>query len=237
MSETILHIANKPIFWVLCSITVIITIIQAVIFTRLARKTANTIGVPKSTCDKAFKTGMISSIGPSIGVFIVMVGLMSTIGGPLSWLRLSVIGAAPTELTAAKIGAEVAGVTFGGSGYTTETLALSWITMTLNGAGWLLFTGLFAHKLEKLRVKVGGGDSKWLVALSGASMLGVFGYLNAGDVAKGGGNLVAVIVGALFMIFMVTKVTVKYPKLKEYSLGIAMLCGMVGAVLYDVLFL
>ncbi|NME65263.1 DUF5058 family protein [Clostridium cadaveris] len=232
-----LHIANKPIFWVLCSITVIITIIQAVIFTRLARKTANTIGVPKSTCDKAFKTGMISSIGPSIGVFIVMVGLMSTIGGPLSWLRLSVIGAAPTELTAAKIGAEVAGVTFGGSGYTTETLALSWITMTLNGAGWLLFTGLFAHKLEKLRVKVGGGDSKWLVALSGASMLGVFGYLNAGDVAKGGGNLVAVIVGALFMIFMVTKVTVKYPKLKEYSLGIAMLCGMIGAVLYDVLFL
>ncbi|MDU4952274.1 MAG: DUF5058 family protein [Clostridium sp.] len=210
---------------------------QAVIFTRLARKTANTIGVPKSTCDKAFKTGMISSIGPSIGVFIVMVGLMSTIGGPLSWLRLSVIGAAPTELTAAKIGAEVAGVTFGGSGYTTETLALSWITMTLNGAGWLLFTGLFAHKLEKLRVKVGGGDSKWLVALSGASMLGVFGYLNAGDVAKGGGNLVAVIVGALFMIFMVTKVTVKYPKLKEYSLGIAMLCGMIGAVLYDVLFL
>lgn len=237
MSETILHIANKPIFWVLCSITVIITIIQAVIFTRLARKTANTIGVPKSTCDKAFKTGMISSIGPSIGVFIVMVGLMSTIGGPLSWLRLSVIGAAPTELTAAKIGAEVAGVTFGGSGYTTETLALSWITMTLNGAGWLLFTGLFAHKLEKLRVKVGGGDSKWLVALSGASMLGVFGYLNAGDVAKGGGNLVAVIVGALFMIFMVTKITVKYPKLKEYSLGIAMLCGMIGAVLYDVLFL
>lgn len=237
MSETILHIANKPIFWVLCSITVIITIIQAVIFTRLARKTANTIGVPKSTCDKAFKTGMISSIGPSIGVFIVMVGLMSTIGGPLSWLRLSVIGAAPTELTAAKIGAEVAGVTFGGAGYTTETLALSWITMTLNGAGWLLFTGLFAHKLEKLRVKVGGGDSKWLVALSGASMLGVFGYLNAGDVAKGGGNLVAVIVGSLFMIFMVTKVTVKYPKLKEYSLGIAMLCGMVGAVLYDVLFL
>lgn len=237
MSETILHIANKPIFWVLCSITVIITIIQAVIFTRLARKTANTIGVPKSTCDKAFKTGMISSIGPSIGVFIVMVGLMSTIGGPLSWLRLSVIGAAPTELTAAKIGAEVAGVTFDGSGYTTETLALSWITMTLNGAGWLLFTGLFAHKLEKLRVKVGGGDSKWLVALSGASMLGVFGYLNAGDVAKGGGNLVAVIVGALFMIFMVTKVTVKYPKLKEYSLGIAMLCGMIGAVLYDVLFL
>lgn len=178
---------------------------------------------------------MISSIGPSIGVFIVMVGLMSVIGGPLSWLRLSIIGAAPTELTAAKLGAEVAGVTFGGADYTTEVLALSWITMTLNGCGWLLFVGLFAHKLEKLRVKVGGGDSKWLVVLSGASTLGVFGYLNAGDVVKGHGNLISVIFGALGMILFTKYLNQKFPKIKEYSLGIAMLFGMVGATLYDIL--
>ena len=89
MSSEILRIANLPIFWALCSIVVIITIIQAVIYTRLARKTASTLGISKDICNTAFKTGMISSIGPSIGVFIVMVGLMSVIGGPLSWLRLS----------------------------------------------------------------------------------------------------------------------------------------------------
>ena len=84
MSSEILRIANLPIFWALCSIVVIITIIQAVIYTRLARKTASTLGISKDICNTAFKTGMISSIGPSIGVFIVMVGLMSVIGGPLS---------------------------------------------------------------------------------------------------------------------------------------------------------
>lgn len=236
MSSEILKIANMPIFWILCSVVVVITIIQAVIYTRLARKTANTLGISKDICNTAFKTGMVSSIGPSIGVFIVMVGLMSVIGGPLSWLRLSIIGAAPTELTAAKLGAEVAGVTFGGADYTTETLALSWITMTLNGCGWLVFVGLFAHRLEKLRVKVGGGDAKWLVVLSGASTLSVFGYLNAGDVVKGHGNLISVIFGAIGMIVFTKYLNVKFPKVKEYSLGIAMLFGMVGATLYDVIF-
>lgn len=235
MNSEILRIANLPVFWVLCSVVVIVTLLQAVIFTRLAKKTAKKIGVSDQVCNKAFKTGMVSSIGPSIGVFIVMVGLMSVIGGPMSWLRLSIIGAAPTELTAAQLGAEVAGVSFGGPDYTVETLALSWITMTLNGCGWLLVVGLLAHKLEKIRVKVGGGDAKWLVALSGASTLGVFGYLNSGDVVKGHGNLISVIFGALGMVVLVKYISVKWPKLKEYTLGIAMLFGMLGATLYDIL--
>ena len=46
-----------------------------------------------------------------------MVGLMSVIGAPMAWMRLAVIGAAPTELTAATVGADAVGVTFGGEGY------------------------------------------------------------------------------------------------------------------------
>ena len=53
--------------------------------------------------------GLISAIGPALGVFIVMVGLMASIGGPMAWLRLSIIGAAATELSAANIGAEACG--------------------------------------------------------------------------------------------------------------------------------
>jgi hypothetical protein len=82
-----------------------------------------------------------------------------------------------------------------------------------------------------LRTKVGGGDVKWLAVLSGAAMLGVFGYLNSGYVIKGGGNLIAVIVGAIAMVALVN-ITKKYPKIKEYSLGIAMLIGMFAAVLF-----
>jgi len=230
LNPDILMIANNLGVWIAATPVVIVTAIQAMIFTRLARGTAKKLGIPDETCAIAFKTGLVTAIGPAIAVFIVMVGMMSVIGGPISWLRLAIIGAAPTELTAAKTGADAIGVSFGGADYDLNALASSWWTMSVNGAGWLLVVGLFTHKLEGLRIKVGGGDTKWLAVLSSAAMLGVFGYLNSGDVVKGGGGLVAVIVGAVSMIAML-KITQKYPKLKEYSLGVAMLLGMFAAVI------
>lgn len=231
MKSEILRIANESGVWIAAAPVVIVAAIQAIIYTRLARNTGKKLGVSDEVCNTAFKTGLITAVGPVIAIFIVMVGMMSVIGGPLSWLRLSIIGAAPTELTAAKTGADALGVSFGGADYDLNALGASWWTMAINGAGWLVFVGLFTHKLEKLRNKIGKGDTKWLAVLSSAAMLGVFGYLNSGDIRKGGGGLIAVIVGGIAMVAMI-KITQKLPKLKEYSLGIAMLIGMFAAVIF-----
>lgn len=231
MNQEILNIANEFGVWIVAAPVVIISAVQAIIFTKLARKTAGELQISEEKCNKAFKTGLLTAIGPVIAIFIVMVGMMSVIGGPISWLRLSIIGAAPTELTAAKTAADAAGVQFGGPDYDLNALATSWWTMAINGAGWLVIVGLFTHKLETIRTKVGGGDVKWLAVLSSAAMLGVFGYLNSGDIKKGGGGLVAVIVGGVAMVIII-QLTKKIPKLKEYSLGIAMLVGMFAAVIF-----
>lgn len=231
MNQEILRIANEFGVWLAAAPVVIVTAIQALIYTKLARKTAKELNIPEEKCDKAFKTGLLTAIGPVIAIFIVMVGMMSVIGGPISWLRLSIIGAAPTELTAAKTAADAVGVSFGGADYDLNALATGWWTMAINGAGWLVFVGLFTHKLEGIRNKVGGGDVKWLAILSSAAMLGVFGYLNSGDIKKGGGGLIAVVVGAIAMVAVI-KLTEKFPKLKEYALGIAMLVGMLAAVIF-----
>lgn len=230
MNEEILRIANEMGVWLMAAPAIMVTAIQAIVFTRLAKKTAKELDIPDEKCNKAFKTGLITAIGPVIAIFIVMVGMMSVIGGPISWLRLSIIGAAPTELTAAKTGADAIGAQFGGADYDLYALATSWWTMAINGAGWLVFVGLFTHKLEGLRNKIGGGDVKWLALLSSAAMLGVFGYLNSGEIKKGGGGLISLIAGAIGMI-VVVKLSEKMPKLKEYALGIAMLIGMVAAVI------
>lgn len=231
MNQEILRVANEIWVWLAAAPVVILTAIQAIIYTRLARKTAKELNIPDEKCDRAFKTGLLTAIGPVIAIFIVMVGMMSVIGGPISWLRLSIIGSAPTELTAAKTGADALGVSFGGPDYDLNALATGWWTMAVNGAGWLVFAGLFTHKLEGIRNKVGGGDVKWLAVLSSAAMLGVFGYLNSGDIKKGGGGLIAVIAGAISMV-VVIKLTEKLPKIKEYALGIAMLVGMLAAVIF-----
>ena len=209
--EQVQQVSNSPILWLLCGVTVVISAIQTVLYMRQCSKTTRAAGLDPKIPKEAFRVGLISAIGPALGVFIVMVGLMASIGGPMAWLRLSIIGAAATLLC----------------------LAVSWFTMALNGAGWLLFTGVATPSLETLRNKVSGGDMKWLVVLSGACSLGIFGYLNAGEILKGMGNTLAVLAGAVSMVLLVKTVCKKYPKLMEYSLGIAMIIGMIFALGYD----
>ncbi len=229
-------VSNAPIFWVLCGVTVVLSAIQAILYMRQSFKTAKEVNLDPKIPREALRIGFISAIGPALGVFIVMVGLMASIGGPMAWLRLSIIGAAATELTAANVGAEACGVTLGSEEYTLVCLAVSWFTMALNGMGWLLFTGVATPSLEKLRNKVSGGDMKWLVVLSGACSLGIFGYLNAGEIMKGVGNTIAVLAGAISMVAIVKTICQKHPKLMEYSLGMAMIVGMIFAIGYDQLF-
>lgn len=235
MSQDVNAVANSFGAWITASFVVVLVILQAILYVKHAYKIAEKINMKKEVCNKALKVGMITSIGPVIAIFIVMVGLMAVIGGPMAWMRLSIIGAAPTELTAAKVGAEAAGVEFGGSDYDLKALSVSWWTMAINGVGWLLLVGLFASKLETLREKVSGNDVKWLGILTGAATLGVFGYLTSGDVVKGGGNLISVVVGAIVMVilgFAMNKFE-RLKVLKEYSLGIAMLFGVIVAMIYN----
>ena len=79
-----LAIANAPIFWALCGITVVISLAQALLFMRQAKRAAVEVNLEQGLANKAFKIGLISAIGPACGVFIVMVGLMASIGGPMA---------------------------------------------------------------------------------------------------------------------------------------------------------
>lgn len=233
-----LAISNLPIFWLLAGFTVVVSAVQTILYVRQANRATKACNLDPQLPRKAFKIGLISAIGPACGVFIVMVGLMSAIGGPMAWLRLSIIGAAGTELSAATMGATASGVTLGGEGYTLTVLAVSWFAMALNGAGWLVFTGVATPSLEKLRDKLSGGDMGWLAAMSAACSIGIFGYLCANQMVVAGpalaaGPTVAVLAGAVSMVLIGKTVVPKHPKLAEYSLGIAMIIGIAAAIIYD----
>ncbi|WP_024821343.1 MULTISPECIES: DUF5058 family protein [Aminobacterium] len=241
MPEAVLQIANSWLIWGIAIAIIVIVLIQSLLYIRLSFRAADQIGFPREKCVRGLRAGAISAIGPSIAIFIVMVGMMSVVGGPITWLRLSIIGAAPTELTAATIGAEALGVKFGSADYDLTALATSWWTMTINGTGWLICAALFTHKLEGMREKMGGGDPVWLAIMSGGAMLGCFGFLNSRNIvsglrelqsglAGGGGPLYAAIGGLLGMVLMM-HLAKKLTWLREYTLGIAMLIGMAVAVI------
>ena len=227
-----LEIANSPWMWVAAIPVVVVTAIQGFIFAKKAINASKTgaVNLTGEQCRKAFKVGAISAIGPAVSVFIVMIALIAVIGAPMAWLRLSIIGAAPTELTAATMGAKAMGVEFGSPEYNLTTFASSVWTMSLNGIGWLLFCGLFTHKLGGLQDKVAGGDKKLMGVISTAAVLGTAGYLLSGHVLAGGPRLIAGIVAAIAMAVL-ERASNNMPTLKEYNLGIAMIIGMAAAVI------
>ena len=156
-----LAIANAPIFWALCGITVVISLAQALLFMRQAKRAAVEVNLEHGLANKAFKIGLISAIGPACGVFIVMVGLMASVGGPMAWLRLSIIGAAATELSAATMGAQAAGVEFGGNGYTLTVMAVSWFA--------LIYFACFSKGIKIIGLEL---NSIWLTISSISPTLG-----------------------------------------------------------------
>ena len=121
--------------------------------------------------------------------------------------------------------------------------------MSVAGLGWLLVVGFFAHKLEYVWEKVGGGDAKWLAVLSGAAMLGAFAFLNGQCILSGIealrgkvnlsevpppavkiGKLAAAVIGAAAMVVLL-KLAKRFTRLRKFTLGLAMLMGMVAGLL------
>ena len=152
-----LQIANSWPVWLCAGACVAFIVVQAVAFAKLCYKNAPLVGLSKADCSKSFQCGMVTAIGPSLSCFIGAISMITVVGGPLAWMRLSMIGAAPTELTAATTGAAAYGVELGGAGYDIYAMANSWLTMALNGCGWLLVVVLLTPRMESLRQMAAAG--------------------------------------------------------------------------------
>ncbi len=231
-----LNVANSWFLWLSALPVALIVLIQAVIFSRKARKAGKIVGLSDEEAKKAFKTGAISAIGPAMGVFVVMLGLMAVIGAPLAWMRLSIIGAASTELTAAQMAAKAQGMELTSSDYNILNFANATWVMALNGSAWLITSALFSDRLDTITKKISGGSPEKIGILMVSAMAGAFSYLFMNQVKLGMAKgktpiLVAVASGALAMAIL-EKIGQKNKKIKEYTLGIAMVIGMAAAVIY-----
>ena len=237
-----IDVANSPAVWILAALCVLVVVTETVLFLRLALKTAKTEPTIKLTPQqtrRALRSGMVTAIGPALGVFVVMIGLISILGGPMAWLRLSVIGGASTELTAATVGVKAAGGDITASSITMDQLSTAWWTMTINACGWLVVTLIFASRMEKLRTKIGGGDSVWMEFFSSAATLGIFGafcseYVIEGIKGVDIKTILACVVGGAAM-FGFLQLAKRFSWIKEYALGFAMIVGIAIAIIFPAL--
>ena len=111
------------------------------------------MGMDPAALKKTVTSSATFTLLPSISILLGVIALSGTLGVPLSWLRLSVIGSLQYELNVAEIAAQSVGL----SGLRLEEMSIqSFVTialvMTVGILGGLLFTLFFLKKyLNKIR--------------------------------------------------------------------------------------
>lgn len=220
---------NSPMMWVVSAFMIINILVMALVFMRLAYKSAQEMGIPKEDVSAGLRSAMITAIGPSFAPVIVLIALMGVIGGPTAWMRMNDIGAARTELAMAQISAEAAGSTLEGGALTLAGFIFILWGAALNNAGWIVIGGYGAPFLDKAVVYLKENfNATWVKLLMAAASFGLFGTLLMNSVVKKSinfANLTAAIIAFIVMTF-IGKAFAKNKHLQEYSLGISMLVGM-----------
>ncbi|MFD2831234.1 DUF5058 family protein [Corticicoccus populi] len=238
MSEEVLSIAGDGVVWMIALLVISFVIFQAIIFFKIAKDAAPAAGLSKTEVVRAARTGFISSLGPSFGIAIVIISLISIMGAPVTLMRIGIVGSAATETAAAQIGANAFGVELGDPDFNAQAFTTMVWTMCLGGMGWLVFTLLFTKTLGKTERVVRRRNPKAMAVVSLAAMLGAFGYLLAEQMVSGL-NYAASGVFALAVMVTLMIVSDKWniSWLREWSLGISMVCGMIGGSVFTTLFL
>lgn len=226
-----MEFANHPVVWIFASAIIVLVIFQAIKFLSMSRKRAAEVGLTNREINSAIKTGAITAIGPSIGIIIVAVSLISLIGNPLTMMRIGVIGSAPIESMGAQLSAEAAGIQLGGAEFSPEIFNLIVWVLCIGGAGWMIFTVIATPSLNKIQEKLSkkpkGKHILGLVA-SGA-MIAIFGSLLTSEFLNG---IPYIITAAVAMItsFIINLIANKkgINWLKEWSLGFSILISLIA---------
>ena len=225
-----LKLANHPLLWIASTVAVSIVVVQSLIFAIKSCKVGKTMGITDKQIKSAVKSSAISAIGPSMTIFAGMVSLIVTMGGRIAWMRLSFIGSVIFESMSAGFGTDALGITLGSPEMTKLAFTNAVWTMILGSLGWIIFTLLFGHKLDKITNVISSGKKSFIPIISLGAMLGSFAYLNADRVLRFDNGTIACISGMAIMVILCMlekKKNIKW--LREWGLTISMFSGMIIA--------
>lgn len=227
---------NHPLLFILAGAAVLVVIVQSVVFLIKAWRHALELGYSKDKLKKLAVSAAIFSIPPAIGVGIGIITLAGTLGLPLPWLRLSVVGAIMYELSAATTAAQAMGVELGSALNAVQFSNIAWI-MTIGICTGLVLIPVFCRKtLDKFN-SVGSGDKAWAGIFTDAIFMGLiatFVGLGVGEVRESGEGIVkalVLVVSALVMVLCgLGRKKLGWKWMNDYALPICMILSMAAAI-------
>ncbi len=232
---------NSPILFVLVGLLIAVVLAQSVYFLVKAVRRARELGIESSVVKKTISSAAVFTVAPAIAVLVGVVALSKSLGIPLPWLRLSVIGsityetvAANNALNAAELGA--------GSAISTASMYVTvlWV-MTIGIAIGLILVPFVTKRIQGGMNKIGMKDKKWGEIFNNAMFLGMIsaflGYVfcDVSDIFKGEtAGLTPVCVMAVSAVIMAVcglisqKFKIRW--LTDYALPLSLVGGMAAAI-------
>lgn len=250
----ILDQLNGTGLYLLCGGVILFVVILSVVFLVRAYRAGIAMGMDKTKLNRAITSSVTFTILPSISILLGVIALSGTLGIPLPWLRLSVVGALHYETSVADIAARSVGL----SGLRAEEMTTTaYVTIALLlavGIMWgvvcsILFTKKYTSVLEKRSAgKKGGrsfGDDAMTAMFIGlitayiGSYVGQLVQFSDGGLVYTGeyAPLVTLLFSALAMgVFLYFAEKKKQAWLDNFSIAGSMLVGMAAAVVCGIIF-
>lgn len=237
---------NHPVLFVLVAILVAAVLGQSVYFLFKALRRAKAIGMDQKKLNKTIKTAAVFTIAPAVSIVISVIALSKSLGLPLPWLRLSVVGSLSYETIAAENAVSAMGLTLGkiesltASQYVTIALVM---TISIMVGIWPV--PVIGKKLLGGMKTLNNKDAKWADILQNAMFIGMIsaflGYVfcdfsrlwNPGDYSPTSGLVpvcVMVVSAVVMLICGLLMKKLKWQWVNDYALPISLVAGMAASI-------
>ena len=227
---------NHPLLFLLAGIAVLVVAIQSVVFLRKAWKRALQLGYTKERLKRIALSSAVFSIAPAIAVGIGVITLAGSLGLPLPWLRLSVVGAIMYELTAAQTAATALGTTLASTLSATEFSTIAW-TMTVGITTGMILIPAFCEKTVNGITKIGTKDRKWgdhFVNALFFALIATFVGNGVAEVRTSSAGVVSALVLVISALIMavcgILRNRLGWKWLNDYAVPICMVLSMLAAI-------
>ena len=153
---------NHPILFVLTGILVAVVLAQSVFFLVKALRRSKAIGMDQKKIRKTIRTAAIFTIAPAVSIVISVIALSKSLGIPLPWLRLSVVGSLSYEAIAAENAVSAMGLSLGTiDKLTAQQFVNITLVMTISILVGIWLVPVIGKKLLGGMSKLESKDKKW----------------------------------------------------------------------------
>lgn len=238
---------NHPILFVLAGFLVAVVLAQSVYFLVKALRRSREIGMDQEKIKKTIRTAAIFTVAPAVSIVISIIALSKSLGLPLPWLRLSVVGSLSYEAIAAENAVSAMGLSLGKiSNLTAQQYVNITLVMTISIMVGIWLVPVIGKKLLSGMSSLGAKDAKWADIFQNAMFIGMIsaflGYVFC-DISRlwspvegysATSGLIPVCTMAVSALVMVVLgLLMRKPKLKwlgDYALPISLVLGMIAAI-------